>query len=178
MASVRWPFAADAYVTAAILVLLIGFRWHVGADWGTYAVILEHSRVFNSARQSVANEPAYALLNWIAARANWDVWFPNVVCATIFTWGLLRFSREQPNPWLALVVAVPYLIIGVAMGFTRQSAALGMVMVALTLFTRGSLYLTMACLAAAASFHVSAIVVVPALLVANARRGLPGPRSC
>lgn len=84
------------------------------------------------------------------------------------------FARRQPNPWLALVIAVPYLIIGVGMGFTRQSAALGLVMIALTLFTRESLYLTLFFLAAAATFHASAIVIVPILLIANARRGILG----
>lgn len=62
-------------LTGILLVLMIGFRWHVGADWNTYVAILEYSRVLNVARENLAAEPGYALLNWIAAQANWDVWF-------------------------------------------------------------------------------------------------------
>ena len=49
--------------------------------------------------------------------------------AVPFTYGLFRICRQQPNPWLALVVATPFLIIVVGMGYTRQAAAMGFLMI-------------------------------------------------
>ena len=150
------------WISAFILIVVIGFRWHVGADWNGYASLLRYARLSRSINLNLGAEPGYALLNSIAALENWDLWFPDLICATIFTYGLLAFCRQQPNPWLALVVACPYLIICVAMGYTRQSAALGLVMLALAEFTRRSQARMFISLGLASTFHASAIVL-PAL---------------
>ncbi len=42
--------------------------------------------------------------------------------------GLVQFCRKQPLPWLALAVAAPFIIIVVGMGYTRQSVALGFIL--------------------------------------------------
>jgi hypothetical protein len=156
--------------TGILLVVIVGLRWHVGTDWGTYEIILKYSAVSGMASVHLTAEPGYAFLNWIAATMNWGIWFPNLVCAAIFTWGLLLFARRQPNPWLALVVAVPYLIVGVGMGFTRQSAALGLVMVALVQFQRRQPYRVFISLGLAATFHASAIVMAPLFAIASVRK--------
>ena len=36
------------------------------------------------------------------------------------------FVRRQPMPWLGLLVAIPYLVIVVGMGYSRQAIALGL----------------------------------------------------
>ena len=71
------------------------------------------------------------MLNWLAARTELGPYFVNTVCAALFAWGLVVFCRAQPRPWLALVVAVPYLVTVVAMGYTRQGTAIGLAMLAL-----------------------------------------------
>ena len=72
------------------------------------------------------------LLNWFAGQNELGIWFVNTICGGIFSYGLIAFARSQPRPWLALAVAVPYLIIVVAMGYTRQAAAIGFVMLGLS----------------------------------------------
>jgi len=158
------------WVTAVLLVILIGFRWQVGADWNVYKILLQYSRIANGPHLNIGSEPGYSLLNSIAAMANWDLWFPDLICAIIFTYGLLAFCRQQPNPSLGLVVATPYLIICVAMGYTRQSAALGFVMLALSQFARGSQVRMFASLGLATTFHASAIVLPPLFGMAIVRR--------
>lgn len=160
------------WVTAIILIILIGFRWNVGADWNAYRIILHYGRMWDVANVNVRSEPGYALLNWIAANAGWGIWFPDLICAMIFTYGLTIFCRDQPNPWLALVVAMPYLIIGVGMGFTRQSAAVGLIMVAMVQLTRGSLMRAFVSIGLATLFHTSAIVLAPIFALTTARRNL------
>jgi len=160
------------WLTSIALIILIGFRWEVGADWNSYRMILHYSRISDAANVSLRSEPGYALLNWIAANQGWGIWFPNLICAIIFTYGLMVFCRQQPNPWLALVVAVPYLVIGVGMGFTRQSAAVGLIMLAMVELTRGNRTRVFVNIGLATLFHTSAIVLAPVFALTTAKRGL------
>lgn len=160
------------WIAAILLIILIGFRWRVGADWNVYELLLHYSRIANFPHLNIGSEPGYALLNSIAAQANWDLWFPDLICAIIFTYGLLDFCRQQPNPWLGLVVATPYLIICVAMGYTRQGAALGFVLLALAQFGRGSQVRMFTSLGLATTFHASAIVLPPLFGMAIVRRAV------
>jgi hypothetical protein len=154
-------------IAAVILVIFIGLRREVGADWWSYRQILQYTNFTGAAYTFARTEPAFALANSIAAKAGFGVWFPDLVCAVIFVWGLVSFCKRQPNPWLGLVVSFPYLVIGVAMGLTRQSAAVGVVMLALAAYMDGKTYRAFAILAIAPLFHVSALVVIPMMLVAE-----------
>jgi hypothetical protein len=63
---------------------------------------------------------------------------------------------------MAFVVAVPYLIIVVAMGYTRQAVAIGFIFAGLArLQARPSLFVFGFYIVAATLFHKSAIVALP-----------------
>lgn len=88
---------------------MIGFRYKVGADWDTYRQIFAYSRLVSASRMVVAlGDPAYALLTWAVSHLGGRIWGVNLVCGAIFAWGLQRFARAQANPWLALVMGIPY----------------------------------------------------------------------
>jgi hypothetical protein len=96
-----------------------------------------------------------------------DIWAVNLACAAIFTWGLGKFVRQQTNPWLALLVGVPYLIIVVAMGYTRQAVAIGLILAGLSTpkgrkVTRFWIYI-----AFAATFHKTAIIALPLVAISQ-----------
>ena len=158
------------FASGLFLALLIGLRRKVGGDWHAYERIFDHLRNVEFGSALLAADPAYSVLNIFAADLGLGVWAVNLVCAAIFTVGLLRFCRDQPNPMLALLVAIPYLVIVVAMGYTRQSAALGLVMLALSYQTRSDVVRVALCLALATTFHKSAIIVVPLMALATSRR--------
>ncbi len=119
--------------TGLFLILLIGLRYRVGGDWANYA--LAYSEIQNldwgQAVSVSRQELAYTLINWISARVGAGMWLVNLLCAIPFTIGLIRLSQTLGNPALALAIATPFLIIVVGMGFTRQAAALGFLMMAL-----------------------------------------------
>lgn len=144
-----------------ILIVLIGFRFRVGCDWSTYEDLLRYSRYADFSTALGLSDPAFGALNWLVGSIGLGVWAVNLVCAAIFTWGLVSFCRWQPNPPLAMLVAVPYLVIVVAMGYTRQSAALGFIMLALTQFQRGSGVGVIAFLIFAILFHKASILMFP-----------------
>jgi hypothetical protein len=154
-----------------LLVLAIGLRHEVGGDWGNYVDHIEMVKnVLLQEALSASKDPAHILLNWLAAESGLGIYFVNTVCAALFAWGLLAFCRAQPRPWLALVVAVPYLVTVVAMGYTRQGTAIGLAMLALVaLADRKTLRFVMF-VALAATFHKSAVILMPLAILAGTKR--------
>jgi len=160
-------------VGAIVVWLAVGFRYEVGGDWVTYKFLFSYARFASLSRVLEIGDPGYQLLNWAAQRAGAEIWFVNAVCGAIFTWGLYRFARVQPEPWLTFAVAVPYLIIVVAMGYSRQAVAIGVLLAGLAAVKRGSSMVTFAVyVAIAALFHKTAVVVLPLVLFAWKRNTL------
>lgn len=156
-----WP------VFFVLLVLLIGLRHEVGGDWRVYQSYVENMQGEVIHEVWLRGDPAYELLNWIGANVGGGVYFVNFISACFFCWGLVAFCRTQPRPWLALLVATPYLITVVAMGYTRQGVAIGFAMLAITNLVKGSVIRFIFWIALATMFHKSAVVLVPFALFAG-----------
>lgn len=166
--STRWP---DIWrVMFVCVALMVGLRHEVGGDWFPYLNHLEAAASEMLAETFVHGEPAYSLLNWISAQSGLGVYLVNSVFALLFTWGLLAFCRNQPRPWLAMVVAVPYLITVVAMGYARQGVAIGLVMLGLVSLAEKSTFRFLLWVGMAALFHKSAVILVPLAALAGSRR--------
>jgi len=158
---------------AAIIAVLVGFRYEVGADWRTYEVLFSYARLSSLDRVLRFGEPGYQLLNWTIQDMGLRLWAVNLVCGAIFAWGLYRLCRIQPSPYTAMLVAVPYLVIVVAMGYTRQSVAIGILMAGLASLSRNGSLLRFAVYAAvAALFHKTAVVAFPLAALTGRRSPL------
>jgi hypothetical protein len=150
--------------------LIIGLRYHVGADWIPYEEIFADAKGESLGSLPTIADPGYYLLNIAVQWFGGPLWVVNLVCGAIFTWGLMRFAEAQERPWLAMVVAIPYLVIVVAMGYTRQGVAIGVIMAGLASFLRtGSILRFAAHVAIAATFHKTAVVALPLVAIANER---------
>lgn len=166
----RSEFRLFLVIGTFFMICLVGLRYKVGADWPTYEGIFANTGRYDFLSVLRQGDPAYEAINWLVYDAGSRVWVVNLVCAIIFGWGLFRFCSVQPLPWLALAIAVPYMIIVVAMGYTRQAVALGILMAGLANQVRGKSILNFAIYTAvAATFHSTAVVVFP--LVALAGKG-------
>ncbi|AQR75546.1 EpsG family protein [Sphingomonas sp. LM7] len=154
---------------AVLIVLAIGLRLRVGADWQNYVVIFDYVGGMSFGEAMALQDPAYMALNTLAHYLNVDIWLVNLICAMIFTWGLVVFAQQQPNPWLTIAVGVPYLIIVVAMGYTRQATAIGLVMAALMRFEQGRYVRFLFLFILAAAFHKSAVLIMPLIVGASIR---------
>lgn len=149
-------------LVVALIGLLIGLRYDVGGDWSSYLRYIDEAAYLEFYEIPTAGDPGYILVNWLAVRLGGDIWLVNTVCAGLFCWGLLRFCRQQPRPWLALAVAVPYLVVVVAMGYTRQGVAIGLSMLGLVSLARtGSTLRFVFWVVLAATFHKTAVLLVP-----------------
>lgn len=154
-----------------LFVLMIGLRFEVGGDWGAYQRTFDQFRYidFGNSFSVRGSEPAYGFLNWLGQQLGLGVWAVNLVCAAFFVWGLLQLARNQPQPWLALAVAVPFLIIVVGMGYTRQSAALGFFMMALVAMGERRPVKAIMLVLVGATFHTTVVVTLPLLALSYAR---------
>jgi EpsG family len=164
------PQRAPIFIAAGVFTaLMIGLRYRVGGDWGNYERIFEEVEYLNLRDSLGGGDPGYYFLNWLSWRLGFEIWFVNLICGVIFTWGLIKFARQQPNPWLATLVAVPYLIIVVAMGYTRQAVAIGFVLAGLATVNRTSIVRFSFYVLGGVLFHKSAIVILPIVALAAAR---------
>lgn len=148
-------------VTGLLLVLFIGFRHEVGGDWSNYLGHFFVADYFSFTETIFRSDPGYALLNWLAAEQGFEIYTVNLICAVIFTTGLIAFALRQPYPWLALTVAFPYLVMVLGMGYTRQGVALGFIFLSLNAlefhqFKRYLMYIALATL-----FHKTALIMIP-----------------
>jgi hypothetical protein len=166
----RWPGVWR--VVYLLLVLMIGLRHEVGGDWIQYIEMLDSYADTLMANTFEFQDPAFTFLNKLASWSGTGVYLINLICAIIFSWGLVVFCRAQPRPWLALTVAVPYLITVVAMGYTRQGVAIGVAMVAMVAFSEGSTLRFMLWISLAALFHKSAIMLIPMVILAINKRSV------
>lgn len=168
------PVSRPALILGAVIVaVLVGFRYQVGADWRTYELLFSYARLSSLERVLGLGDPGYQFLNWAIQSMGLRLWAVNLVCGVIFGWGLFRLCRSQPSPFTAMLVAVPYLVIVVAMGYTRQSVAIGILMVGLASLSRnGSLLRFAAYVAVAALFHKTAVVAFPLAALTGRRSPL------
>ena len=147
----------------AVLVLMIGLRDNIGVDWDNYLRAWNAAPTMSLERflKFRPGDPVFYVIMWQMSNWEWPYWSLNLVCAVAFTWGLVRFARQQPNAWLAIAVAVPYLVIVIAMSGVRQATAIGFIFLALASFRVGSTKGFLLWTLVAALFHASAIVVLP-----------------
>src|SRR4051794_18763602 len=151
---------------------MIGLRWKVGPDWPAYQEIFNLTK-FHSFGDSVSHDdPGFYVLQWLLHRVEAPFWVENFVCGLVLVTGLTSFCRRQPNPWLAFLVAFPYLVIVIGMSGNRQSLALGFLFLALNAFENERLFRFALLTVVAALFHGSALLMLLICLLAHSENEL------
>ncbi len=164
------PPRAYLLIGMMLTAVMIGSRLDVGGDWRSYEFMFGFVRHMSFNQAIDFGDPGYQALNWLVQQWDGEIWWVNTVSAGIFAWGLTRLCQIQPKPLLAVLVAVPYLIIVVAMGYTRQSIAIGILMAGLASLGRGGSVIRFALyVAVAALFHRTAVLVLPLVIFAGER---------
>lgn len=154
-----------------LLALLVGYRYEVGGDWLTYVKYLNYVEGATLGEVLLLPDPGYMFLNWLSMQLDWDIIGVNVFGGVIFSIGIIRFCRSLPRPWLGLAVAMPYLVIVVGMGYTRQGIALSVALLGLLALQRGSTAWFFVWVVLGATFHKTAVLLLPiAALAASKNR--------
>ncbi|HEY0147975.1 MAG TPA: EpsG family protein [Allosphingosinicella sp.] len=158
---------AVAVATAVALALFVGLRRHVGGDWHSYWLMYERSRFYPLADAFVISDPAYMALNILASRSGLGIGWVNLACAALLAAGVASFAKGRAYPALALLVALPMLVIVMGMNTTRQSVALGLELLACAFALRGRPRLAAAMIPLAIGFHWTAFILVPLAVIWN-----------
>nr|WP_246191695.1 EpsG family protein [Pseudoxanthomonas gei] len=157
------------WTVGLIFALLIGLRHEVGADWFNYLGHFNRASQMSFAEAASMVDPGHYVLNMWVARLGGEVHGVNLIYALVLMWGAIVFCRSQPNPWLALLAAVPYMLIVVGMGYTRQSVALGLALLGLVALGEQRIRTFVICVAVGALFHKSAVLLLPIAALASSR---------
>lgn len=150
--------------------LIAGLRYEIGGDWGNYQEIYDDIATESLGYALTLTDPLYGLTNWVSAQAGLSMYFVNGVCAFLLVLGVVRIAGRFRDPWLAVTMAVPYLLIVVGLGYIRQGAAIGMLLLAIVAFERGKVVRTLVYLLVGIGFHTTAVMVFPLFALTLARR--------
>lgn len=142
-------------------VLVAGLRDEIGGDWITYADMLDEVSHLSLLGAMGYTDPAFGAILWSSSRLGLGVYLANGICAALLAYGTLRISLTTREPWMGILIAVPYLFIVVGMGYVRQAAAIGTIMIAIGSLNEVRRVRTIVTMALAAALHSTASVTFP-----------------
>jgi hypothetical protein len=152
---------------AAVLALMIGFRWEVGGDWSWDVRRMIRLGDADLSDYMSVTDPGFGVLMWLGTKSGFNIWFVHLIGGGVFAYGLSRFCLNQAHPWLCMVIAIPYLVIVVAMGYDRQAVAIGFVMLAMVAIRNRSMLGFARSMTLATTMHLTAFSLLPVFLLGS-----------
>jgi len=153
------------FLYGAFLIAIIGLRYQVGGDWLNYIENYTSMQGLTFSdflmKRTLTGDFGYLIIHWYSLNFLNGIYSTNLICAAVFVAGLLRVCKHMPVPWLSLSLAIPYLVIVVAMGYTRQSAAIGFIMWGLIDLMNGKQVKFYVMVMLGVLFHKTALFMLP-----------------
>jgi hypothetical protein len=140
--------------------LMVGFRFQVGMDWNNYIFIYDWRKGQSLSHLILNREPGYGLLTWIAAKLGGGIIFINAVSGLIFCLGFFSVARRCSEPWIAVSIATPLLVVAFAMSGARQAISLGIIAYLLATWEQRRTIVKIAFVLLACLFHFSAVFMM------------------
>ena len=160
-------FLAILFITFA---MVIGLRDETGGDFFNYKRIVDSMLYERFTTSLQHNDPAFTVIAEISNSLGFYIYGVNFACGVFFLYGLLRFVRTLPDPWLAIAAAVPYMVIVIAMGYIRQAVSIGFILLAIMDLDRKSYGWLAFHLGMALMFHIASVAVLPLFAIAGVSR--------
>jgi len=153
---------------SSFLIFIIGLRNEIGGDWGAYLAYYESYSSLNLSEfleEFFLYDPFYVLVNFIAGKVNGGIYLVNVIEALIFMYGYAKFSLKQKYPSLTFLIGIPYIVIVVSMGYTRQAIAIGFIFLVYNALIDGKFLRASILNLFAVLSHKSAIIIYLIILI-------------
>ena len=165
------PAQATAMLAFMVFYVLLGaLRFEVGGDWDTYDAMFIDIKTEALSYAMTSTDPLYGALNWISAQLGTGIYLVNGICCALLGYGTISAALRFREPWLAVLIAVPYLLIVVGLGYVRQGAAIGLILMAVANLDRSRPMRTIGYLLLATGFHSAAALAFPVFSWALVRR--------
>lgn len=165
----------DQFMLAALLVVLfviLALR-ETGGDYETYANLF--NILSDDSLDTVVTrvEPIYGLLNWLSAQFGTEIYGVNAVCALVFLYCLHRAASKERSPFFFIALAIPYFVIVVGMGYTRQGVAAALLLLSMVYLRERRPVLACAAIIIGSGFHYSvfAALVLPIFVSMRSHKG-------
>ncbi len=154
----------------------MGLRHNVGADWYTYNFYYNNCNnpfiisnfSINSVITFIISEPIYHSINFLACKFNLGVHLVNFISAILAITPLFYIASKQRDKFLIPVLSFSYFIVVICMGYTRQSMAIGFVLIAVYFWTDQKFYKYLLFSTLAFLSHKSAILIFGLTLIYTA----------
>lgn len=140
-----------------VLLVFMGLRETAG-DFYTYQLFFEMLDGEDLVVATTVVEPIYGFLNWLSSQLGLGIYGVNTICALIFLYCLWRAAMKESTPIFFVTLAIPYFLIVVGMGYTRQGVAAGLVLLAIVQARERRMLVACISVALAMGFHYSALV--------------------
>ena len=150
------------------LTFFVGFRYKVGGDWDIYLYDFYHNvEYFNLLNFEFVRDFGYEFISYISYNLNIGIYGLNLILAFIFIYSLNKFATQfnEKNYWLIFLISFPYLILIVAMGYTRQATALAFSILALCSIENKKLYSFFILSIFAILFHKSSVLMTALIFI-------------
>lgn len=140
--------------------LMIGFRYQIGMDWNNYYYKYLYE-VNHSLTQALFNrEPGYQILNWMGHATGGGLILVDAIAGMTFCVGYFCVAKRCREPFLAIAVGTPLLVVAFAMSGLRQSISLGIIFYLFATWEQRTTVARAAIVLFATLFHFSAIFVL------------------
>lgn len=144
-----------------ILFLMTALRFEVGGDWSNYLMIYKFFSHVEFSEALQITDSGYAVFNYISQQMGIsDTILVNTLCSLVFYLCLYKICQRFQYYWLPLLISFPYLIVVVSMGYTRQSVAIALSMLALMFALDKKKFYFFIYFVLAFLFHKSAIIML------------------
>jgi len=156
------------FLTMAFLFLFMGWRDHVGCDFTGYLNRFEAISPYATLSEAIQPEEAGFQLLITAVRINGlDYYWLNVFASAIMASATYYFARHFPRPMALVACLFPVIVLQLSMSGIRQGIAVSLLLVATIQFLKARRIATALWILAAAEFHTSALIFLPAALLAG-----------
>lgn len=162
---VKFHFS-DYWALVFFTIIVISFRTETGGDWDNYyrnfKIIGEFSqnKILAEAGKNIT-EISQTYLFWTLYQfsPNYGYYIYHSIAVFFGLFALYLFAKEQPYFWLTITISIPFFLIIMIMGYTRQGIALSFILIGLYYLKRFKVKNFTILTLIAATFHTSAIVM-------------------
>jgi hypothetical protein len=151
------------------LWMIMGLRQTAG-DFSTYQRLFDLLDGADLSTSAAAAEPLYGFFNWLSSRLGLGIYGVNILCSLVFLYCLWRAAMKEATPLFFITLAVPYFLIVVGMGYTRQGVATALILLSIVQLREGRALWACMSVAAAIGFHFTGVVGVGFLIFATTRK--------